>query len=434
MFDIALINGKVFIEGAFKKTNVYIKDQKISYIGEDYLPSVKTIELPHMEIIPGIIDPHVHFELDLGWIKSVDDFYHGSVAALYGGVTTIIDFLDPVDHPDALEEAFLKRVKLAKKCQVNYKFHATIKNPKCDLEAFVLKMKSLGMNTLKLFTTYSDSNRRTYDKDIIELLKLSKKHNILVLAHIENDAKIDLNPSYTHQDLLKSRPSIAETEEAIKLAKYAQRTKGNLYMVHLSSGVTLYRLVNEFRDILGKNFFIESCPQYFTFTSDKLLEKFGHYYTCAPPLRSQHEMQLLKDYMHHIDTIGTDHCTFLKVDKKKDFLKDIPLGIGSIEHSFNIMRTNFGEQIIPKMTQNVAQIHQIKNKGEIKVGYDADLFIYQMEPNTIKDQHGKSDFNPYFGKNVLGKVIATMVNGEFRMINQTLVEGEGKWIKWKENI
>jgi dihydropyrimidinase len=434
MFDIALIYGKVWIDGKFVKTNLYIKDDKIADMSDMLLPSVKTIDLKGLEIIPGIIDPHVHFELDLGHIKSIDGFDDGSKAAIYGGVTTIIDFLDPVDQVEDLEKALKKRLNEAKDCQVNYKFHATIKNPKCNLESFILEMKRLGMNTLKLFTTYSSSSRRTYDKEIIELLKLSKKHQVLILAHIENDDIIDLSPNLTYKDLPKSRQSISEISEALKIASYVKKTQGNLYMVHVSSGLTIQKLLSEYRDILNQNFFIESCPQYFTFSNEKLKDQNGYLYTCAPPLRSQNEVNLLKDYIEHIQTIGTDHCTFLKKDKQKEYLNEIPLGVGSIEHSFQIMNMHFGERIIPKMTKRVAEIHQIPNKGELKVGYDADLFIYKPQLFNIKDHHGKCDYNIYHGKTVPGEIVATMIGGSFRFINHEFYEEKGKYIPWSKNI
>ncbi len=430
MYDKAIINGKVYVNQIWEETNVYIKGEKIALISNDFLPASEIIDAKGLEVLPGMIDPHVHFELDLGFIKSVDDFYSGSVAALYGGYTAYVDFLEPTDSVEALENSYYDRLALAKKSVIDYHFHACIKNPKGDLEAYVKKMKSLGMNTLKLFTTYSDSDRRTYDQEIIELLKLSKKYHFLIMAHIENDDLIDLNPNFTYKDLPMSRPSISELTEALKLAEYTRQTKGYMYMVHLTSGKTLEALIQNYSDILNKHFFVESCPQYFTFTNEKLNEEEGYLYTFAPPLRSHEEKELLFKYHESVFTIGTDHCAFMKKDKIKPKLSQIPLGIGGIEHALGIMRHHLGDQVIEKMTSRVAFTQGLSNKGQIKEGFDADITLFKADAGMrVSGNHGTCDYSVYEDLATSGKVISTLVRGQFVLKDQILIKHEGKLIK-----
>ena len=113
MNDLAIRNVMFLNENdELKFGNVFIKDGLISEIQTDdnwhkKIESKETYEGKKNFLLPGIIDPHVHFDLDLGKISSLDDFYSGSVAAAYGGVTTFIDFLEPVSNAKDLETAFL---------------------------------------------------------------------------------------------------------------------------------------------------------------------------------------------------------------------------------------------------------------------------------------------------------------------------------------
>ncbi len=428
MYDLRIMNGQVYINNTFIKTNVYITKERIVNITEEVLDAKESLNVSDCLVMPALIDPHVHFHLDLGKIHSRDDFLSGSLQAAFGGITTIIDFLDPVDNPKDLEIAYNKRLEDANKSIVDYFFHATIKNPQCDLEAFVQKMKALGIHSLKLFTTYSDSDRRTYDEDIIELLKLSEKYKFLLLAHIENDELITINDDFSYLDLNKSRPTISETKEALKLASYVRKYGGYLYMVHLSSGYTLEKLIEEYSDIINKRFFIESCPHYFTLTSECLNKEDGYLYTLAPPLRSMDELIKLKNNFDYIYAIGTDHCAFYKEDKNKYRLKDIPLGIGGVEYSFDIMYRLFGNQVINKMSKNIFKLYNIKDRGEISIGKLANLFVYDLTDNVIDDFHGITDYSPYKNMERLGRVIHTINRGKFIIKNMRFNIPNGKKI------
>jgi dihydropyrimidinase len=427
MYDLAIINGDVYFDGKFHKTNVFVRDGKISRISPILLHAEEIYDAKDMYVMPGIIDPHVHFKLDLGDTSSRDDFYSGSKCAAFGGVTTFIDFLRPVSTAQELKKSYQERKKEASKSVIDYAFHACVANPVNEVDKIVDTMNDLNIKTVKLFTTYSESNRRTFKNEIKQLLKRSITDRIMVLAHLENDELIDHNPLYTYHDLPKSRPTISETYEALEIAKILKKTGGKLYMVHLSSGTTLKRLKQEAKDILHKNLFIESCPHYFTFSNQKLKARDGYLYTMAPPLRSELEVKELHALFDDVDTIGTDHCSFYRKDKRETYLSEIPLGIGSAEHSFNIMFKWFGIKAIDKMTLNVAKLHGLyPRKGVIQEGSDADVFIYQLKKHKIFKDHSNSDYNPYQDIEVKGEVISTISRGKFVVRNQVFITNKGR--------
>ena len=429
MNDLLIKNGLVFLKGKWVKANLAVLGEKISYIGENEVEAKEVLDVEGLKVLPGLIDPHVHFELNCGRVTSCDDFYSGSVCAAYGGVTTIVDFLDPTRNAEELEKSYYERIALAKKSLVDYHMHACIREPNGDLEEYVKTVVKLGMRTIKLFTTYSDTHRRTYDKDIEELLRLSKKYNIMITAHIENDNLIDLRDEYIYKDLPVSRPSLSETSEALKLAKMVRETGGNFYMVHCSSGETLKALKEQFSDILGKNFFAESCPQYFVFNNSVLEQENGKLFTFAPPLRSERERQLLTAYYKDVNAIGTDHCAFMSKEKDYPTLKGFPLGVGGVEHSFSIMYRRFGDEIIEKMSKNTGILQDFPTKGELEVGKDADISIFQeINDYFEKENHGTCDYSIYDGVLGAGEFKHVLVRGEFVLKNRVVVPHSGKEI------
>ena len=432
-FDLFIKNGYVYIDGMFRNVNIGIRDQKIAYLGPEVFPAKEEVDAKNKKVIPGLIDPHVHFDLYCGTIASRDDFYYGSKSAIYGGITTIVDFLDPSRNAKELQETFDRRVKQAKYCNTDYHFHACIREPNGDLEEYVLKMKQLGINTIKLFTTYSETHRRTYDKDIKKLLKLSKKYDFLVCAHIENDNLIVRDDTLTYKSLSEARCSDAETAEALKLCKFAKQTGGNLYMVHCSSGNTISLIANNYASNLNKNIFVESCPQYFVFNNSVLKGNQGYLFTFAPPLRSEEERKKLIANIDNIVTIGTDHCAFNIEDKKNHtLLKGMPLGIGGVENSFSIMYKMFGDKVIDKMSKNVAIIERFEGKTGIKVGNFADLVILRGETYSIGKPHGKVDYSVYEGVKVNVRVESTLIRGRFVLKDGKFIKNKGVMINCKK--
>lgn len=428
LHDLGITGGQVYIDGKFSAKNLYIQGDKISRISEDVLDCRDIYDAKGKKVIPGLIDPHVHFALDTGNNVSKDDFYTGSVSAAYGGITTFIDFLDPVSNAKDLEKALKKRKVQAKDSVVDYSFHATVANPVGQVVEISASMKKLGMASVKLFTTYSESGRRTYDREILEFLKISGEQGFTVMAHIENDDIVGIKERHLVSDLPRARSEAAEITEARKLVSFAEKENGNLYMVHVSSGNTLKTLMERYPGLICKNVHLESCPHYFVFTEKKYNEKNGHLFTMIPPLRSRDSSEMLKEQIDCIETIGTDHCSYMKADKDHRLLKDIPMGIGSVENSFRVMYTLAGEKIIEKMSLNPAEIFGLyPQKGVLKKGSDADITIFDDRAQyVLKKDHSACDYSVYEGMKVKCRIESTISRGKFVIRNGRFEERSGK--------
>lgn len=431
MYDLGIVDGKLYLDGTFTNSNIYIKNGKISNISNSYLSSKITYNALNKMVLPGFIDPHVHFELNTGNYTSKDDFYNGSISAAFGGVTTVIDFLDPIKSTEEFSLAFNSSMKRSKRSIIDYGFHNTLAEPISPINKFFKVMKEKGIRTIKIFTTYSDSNRRTSDKKIEKILKMTKNENFMLLAHVENDDYMNYDKKTTIRKLNEVRPEESEIIEVAKLSEIVELTQGKLYIVHLNCGSSVELIKNKYNHLLNNNIFIESCPHYFYFTCDKYRMKENYLYTMIPPLRKKYEQIKLRKNIDYINTIGTDHCSYNSKEKNKQYIKDIPMGVGGVEFSFSLMFNLFGEKIIDKFTKNTAKLFEIyPNKGSLIPGTDADITIF--DPNkefTIKNHNSKSDYTIYKNMNLKGKVISTILRGEFIVKDGVLInETQGKYI------
>ncbi|MDP3130973.1 MAG: amidohydrolase family protein, partial [Bacillota bacterium] len=273
-----------------------------------------------------------------------------------------------------------------------------------------------------------DSGRRTDDDQIERLLALSERYGFTILAHIEDDSMITMKDFYVPADLPKSRPAAGETAEALKLAGFVEKHGGTLYMVHLSSGTTLDLLRERYPHLLNRKFFIESCPHYFAFTEDVLSRADGCLYTMSPALRTAAERDRLCAGFADVYAIGTDHCPFRREEKEHDRLRDIPMGIGGVEHAYEVLSARFGVAVIPKMTEHPAKINGLSDrKGTIAIGHDADFAIVRSVKERIVSDHSHGH-TVWTGTDVDARIEATILRGAFAVKDGRFLGTKGQYV------
>jgi dihydropyrimidinase len=417
MFDIGILNGTVWAGGNWLQTNVYIEKGRIACLAGGVYECGKTVDAGGMLVLPGFIDPHVHFHLSVGANTSCDDFHTGSVAGALGGVTTYIDFLDVARKASDIEKEFEKRNGLASGSITDYAFHTTIANPSDSAEAMIKAGLACGINSVKMFTTYAETDRRTYERYIYELLKHSAEHNTRIVVHSENDDLLWKNRKIRVADHELSRPSVSERVEVMTLAELARDSGGLLYIVHVSAGRTIDRLKNEYAaELKSGQIKLESCPHYFLFNSDVYKQRDGYKYTMTPPLRPEIDRARLVDNIAWITAIGTDHCPFKPELKKHEYTCDIPMGIGGIRYSFLGMYGLFGKDIVSKFTEGPARTYGLfPEKGNLLPGADADVVIFDEKGETVADDpEGVYEGRKYKGsvKNVFSRGVEIVHNGK----------------------
>ena len=424
IFDLGILNGRLYLDGRFVESNLYIKNGIVDTISTSYLECTENYDAKGKMVLPGFIDAHVHFNLGVGANVSEDNFYDGSINAAIGGITTVIDFLDPIKDVSQLDEAFNKRYELAQKSVIDYSFHVTLGNPDGNVEDLLKKSCSLGMPTIKLFTTYASTNRQTKDDYIDELLKHSRSTKTRIVVHAENNDMIR-EKDVLVKDHEKARPALSEITEILKLAEIARYRDGLLYIVHTNCGTSLERMKAMYSKELHSSIILESAPHYFKFNSEVYEKENGYLYTMTPPLRIEEERERLVDNIDAIDVIATDHCPFSKQLKNKKYTSEISMGIGGVKYSFLNMFTLFGESIISKFTENPSKIHGLyPKKGTLMPGSDGDVVIFDSNKTTKV-----IDENSVYNNEILnGEIITTISKGKFIVKEGKFLGGQGEYL------
>lgn len=426
-----LKNGMVydFKRHLFIKSDILIDEEKIRDISID-IPndSAEIVDCTNKYIIPGAIDVHTHLDHDLGNnIVTIDDFPSGIKAALYGGTTAIIDHVAFGNLNNNIEEIIGNYHKKAENSCIDYSFHGVAFKNSLDTLKELLKYKDLKISSVKIYTVYDE---KLEDKWIIELLNIAKKEDIVVCVHSENEEMINFaeeNIGTKVFDFPKSRPDLAEAETVSRLLYYAKLTNyPKLYFVHVSSKASMEKII-EAKDKGHKNLFAETCTQYLLFDESVYKKLDGGKYICSPPIRKKEDVEFLWEAIRngHIDVIATDHCPFdLKLKVNINDYRNIAGGVPGIEERLLVILTEAENRnidqskVIDMMTANPAKIFKLKNKGELKIGKDADIVILNKEEYIFKKIHGKSQYSLYSNMKLNYSIDSVIIRGNFIIKNK----------------
>jgi dihydropyrimidinase len=411
----------------------------------------KVISAKGYYIFPGGVDPHVHMHLPTPAGFSSDDFLTGSKASLYGGTTTLLDFVTP-NKGQSLTDALRKRKDEAENSMVDYSFHVSPVEWRDTTEKEINDCISEGITSFKVYMTYKETIGLK-DNDILKVMNAVGTADGTVTVHCESGDEIDIlrNKFFAQHHIEPkyhplSRPAELEAgavKRAIDMANHANCT---LYIVHVSSKESLTHILEaQGRD---QKVFAETCPQYLLLDDSKYEGSFYRtsIFIISPPLRKKEDNDALWDALSKgiVKTVGTDHCPFnlgQKATGLTDFRK-IPNGAGGVEHRLELLYT-YGvlenritlNQMVNSFSTQPAKIFGLfPSKGDIQAGSDADLVIWDPDSeNTIsaKTHHQNCDNNIYEGITTRGRAEYVIAGGRIVIGKGEMIAPEirGKFIK-----
>lgn len=414
-----------------KIVNIIIENGKISSIKKELKASEKNtdkiINIKENYVIPGLIDPHVHLR-DPG-LTHKEDWKSGSQAAAHGGYTTIIDMPNTKPLTNTLKAFNEKKEIASKKSYVDYALHAGVKTQQ-DVEE-ILKEKPA---SYKIFMDLHET------EELYEMFSHVAKTGKPLSLHCEDKNLVDYNiktlsqnPENKDKTIVYSyaRSALAELIAVNRAIEFAKKLNIQVHLCHISTRQTL-ELIHEARESI--NVSIEATPHHI-FLDNSTYENYGIKAKTNPPLRDL-DYNITVDYLKEFDSIGTDHAPHTIEEKTRDTWTSAS-GIPGFETTMQLLLTEVNnnnlslKEVVRLTSTNPAKIFKIPNKGEIKVGYDADITVLDMKEEgkiNIDNFYTRAEYSPFENRQYLGNNILTINRGNIICENNEVIKNDVKYI------
>lgn len=468
--DILIKNGNAIIPfNGIVNTNILIENGKIKALKKTIknVTANKIINAENKYILPGIIDPHVHYGV---YTPINSAAITESASAVTGGVTTIMRMI----RLDGTYRKIVNHLLVSKDTHItDYAVHASILEPSQVNDMSYLKR--IGINSFKIYMNLGSDLKKILvdlnpgdislkeievdmtDKLLAEIIRKGSALSSIILVHAEDHAQCSKNiqkmrklNEHVSSNLLKLwsslRPESSEIYSIRKIMKIASNFEPNLYFVHIGSAEALYEIYRNKRLYKNLKIWIETCPHYLTHSTDYDNIK-GK---VVPPLRSKRNLVKLWDAIRLgiIDTIGTDHVAndFERKKANGNFwnaLSGFP-GLATmlpvmLSEGVNKRRVDL-IRVSEICSANASRIFGLfPKKGTIMEGSDADLTIVDLQKEQIVSPdilNSHSDYTIYDGWRLRGWPIITIVRGKIVMedglVDQSCI-GHGNFIEIANN-
>tara|TARA_B100000686_G_scaffold45351_1_gene48119 strand:- start:50597 stop:51997 length:1401 start_codon:yes stop_codon:yes gene_type:complete len=431
--SILIKGGRIVSEDGVFFDDLYIKDGLITEaesVASDDIDEV--VDASGLLVLPGGVDTHIHLNDVFMNTVSVHGYYTGTLAAAFGGVTSVIDFSNQ-RHGDSLIETITDKEAEAKgKAVIDWGVHPVITDPNPETLNEIATVVKMGAPTIKCYMTYRDEGLLIEDQDLElisealcsagGMLLLHQEDNDMAEAGIKRELEAGGFSAYHHA---LSKPSEVE-DAAIKTAiGFTERTQGRTFIVHLTSANGL-DLITEAKG-KGIDIHTETCTHYLLFTDEHLKRDDGIKWICSPPLRSMENQELLWTGLSEgrIPMVTSDDAAYSWEAKQygNDRFDLCPNGIPGVESRFislyseGVVKEKITlETFVKAVSATPAKIFGLwPRKGNLMPGADADVVLldplesWKMSVDTL---HMATDWSVFDEHETIGKIKRVYSRGD----------------------
>ncbi|HKC20060.1 MAG TPA: allantoinase AllB [Candidatus Dormibacteraeota bacterium] len=374
--------------------DIAVSDGVITEVGRDLSEQADEIDARGLYVLPGGIDSHVHFNEPgrTDW----EDIAHGSAALAAGGYTCFIDMpLNNLPVTTTVEAFDLKLAAMQRAAKIDYGlWGGLVPGNLGELEPLAQR----GVMGFKAFMCPSgiDEFPMCDERTLREGMNRIAELDSILLVHAEEPSLLLEPKGPSAHDFIASRTEEAEVRAIERCVEMSRETGCRVHIVHVSTAAGAALLGGE---VTG-----ETCPHYLLYTEGDL-ERLGGMGKCAPPFRRE-RMQLMP-------IVVSDHSpSTLDLKQGNDF-REIWGGISGCQSARQLL-LGLGveaQEVAAVTSTNIAQRFRIAGKGDIAPGFDADLWLVDLDWEgevRREDLLYKNRFSAHEGQKIRGRTVRTV--------------------------
>ncbi len=462
MGSVLIQGGRIVTADSDFVGDVFIVGESVAALGKDLAKSLpaaaaadRVIDARNKLVLPGGIDPHTHLDMPFGGTTSADDFESGTIAAAFGGTTTLIDFAIQSKGESTLKGLETWHKKAFSKATIDYAFHMIVTDMPDERLSEMERLATEGVTSYKLFMAYPGV-LYVDDATLYRAFRQAGENGTRICMHAENGIVIDEIIKGAIKDgktapiyHALTRPTRMEAEGVHRAIAIAECAQVPLYIVHLSS----HDALEEVKRARGRGVDVcaETCPQYLLLDQSyyELPDFEGAKYVMTPALREKWNQDSLWRGLkfNDLSSVATDHCPFCFKGQKelgKDDFRKIPNGAPGVENRFSLIYSAgvVGKKISVQRFVEITSTNAARTfglwpkKGTIAPGSDADIVVFDPERKERISIHNKAthhmrvDYNTFEGVEVTGFTEIVLSRGRVVVDKGNLaLQGGGHFVK-----